>query len=119
MRFPALALLLLLSTAACSHKTPAADFDKIAGEFVYTTLSFSPVTASSQGLPKFNRANFDADLHDISLPAIRKQRDYYIDLHKRLEGFDKDSLTPEDRADYDIINTQIGLALFDTDIAQT
>ena len=119
MRFPALALLLLLSTAACSHKTPAADFDKIAGEFVYTTLSFSPVTASSQGLHKFNGANFDADLDDISLPAIRKQRDYYIDLHKRLEGFDKDSLTPEDRADYDIINTQIGLALFDTDIAQT
>ena len=66
MRFPALALLLLLSTAACSHKTPAADFDKIAGEFVYTTLSFSPVTASSQGLHKFNGANFDADLDDIT-----------------------------------------------------
>ena len=42
-----------------------------------------------------------------------------MDLHKRLEAFEKTSLTPEDRADYDMIDYQIGLALFDTDMAQS
>ena len=82
-------------------------------------LSFSPVTASGQGLHKYNGEDFDRALDDISFPAIQKQRDYYIDLHRRLEALDKGSLSPEDRADYDIVDTQIGLALFDIDIAQS
>ncbi len=113
------AVLLLLSTVACSPKRPIADFDKITTDFVYTTLSFSPVTASGQGLHKYNGKDFDTDLDDLSLPTIRTQRNYYLDLHRRLETFDKDRLSPEDRADYDIIDTQIGLALFDVDIAQS
>jgi uncharacterized protein (DUF885 family) len=105
-------------TLSCA-KAPAPDFSKIADEFVNTTLSFSPVTASGQGLHKLNGVDFDRELDDIAPPAVNKQRDYYIDLHKRLEMFDKKSLSAEDRADYDIIDTQIGLALFDLDIAQS
>jgi uncharacterized protein (DUF885 family) len=119
MRWPLFVPILLLSTVACSRKTPAPDFEKIAGEFVDTTLSFSPVTASGQGLHQLNGKDFDRDLDDLSSRAIQKQRDYYITLHKRLEAFDKDSLSPEDRADYDIIDTQIGLALLDIDIVQS
>jgi len=110
---------LLLCALACSRKTPASEFEKVAEDFVYTTLSFSPVTASSQGLHKYNGLDFDRGLDDFSFLAIQKQRDYYVGLHKRLEGFDKDSLSPEDRADCDIIDTQIGLSLFDLDIAQS
>jgi uncharacterized protein (DUF885 family) len=119
MRSRALALIPLLCTVACSPKRPITDFDKITSDFVYTTLSFSPVSASGQGLHKYNGKDFDSDLDDLSLPTIRTQRNYYLDLHRRLETFDKDALTPEDRADYDIIDTQIGLALFDVDIAQS
>ena len=36
-----------------------------------------------------------------------------------MEDMDKNALSPEDRADYDIVDTQIGLALFDLDIAQS
>ncbi len=104
---------------ACSRKSAPSDFGKTAEEFVYKTLSFSPVTASGQGLHKYNGQDFDRDLDDISSRAIQKQRDYYIDLHKRMEAMDKNALTPEDRADYDIVDTQIGLALFDLDIAQS
>ena len=55
----------------------------------------------------------------MSFRAIDAQRKYYSDLHKRLEAFDRNALSPEDRADYDIIDTQIALALFDIDIAQS
>jgi len=106
-------------TTACSHKPPGPDFENIASEFVYKTLSFSPVSASGQGLHSYNGVDFDRDLDDLSQGAIQRQRDYYVALHKRLEALDKSSLAPEDRADYDIIDTQIGLALFDTDIAQS
>jgi uncharacterized protein (DUF885 family) len=119
MRLSLFVLILFTSTVACSRKTPAPEFQKVAQDFVDTTLSFSPVTASGQGLHKLNGQDFDQDLDDFSRRAIQKQRDYYIALHKRLEGFNKDSLSPEDRADYDIIDTQIGLALFDFDIAQS
>jgi uncharacterized protein (DUF885 family) len=119
MRSPLFVLLLLLGTVSCTRKTPAPEFGKVAEDFVNTTLAFSPVSASGQGLHKFNGTDFDRDLDDISFQAIQKQRDYYINLHKRLEAFDKGALTPEDRADYDIIDTQIGLSLFDLDIAQS
>jgi len=114
-----LLLVLILCTISCSRKTPAPEFQKVAEDFVDTTLSFSPVSASGQGLHKYNGQDFDRDLDDFGRRSINKQRDYYIALHKRLEDFNKDSLSPEDRADYDIIDTQIGLALFDIDIAQS
>jgi uncharacterized protein (DUF885 family) len=115
----AIVLILLVGTSACSSKTPSPEFQKVVEDFVYTTLSFSPVTASGQGLHKYNGQDFDRDLDDLGRRSINKQRDYYIAFHKRLEGFNKDSLSPEARADYDIIDTQIGLALFDFDIAQS
>ncbi len=113
-----LTLLAALSMPGCSRK-PAPEFGKIAEEFVYTTFSFSPVSASGQGLHKYNGVDFDRALDDISFPAIQKQRSYYIDVHRRMEALDKSSLSPEDRADYDIVDTQIGLALFDLDIAES
>jgi uncharacterized protein (DUF885 family) len=119
MRLLAFVPLSLIILAGCSHRGAAVDFGKIAEEFVYKTLSFSPVTAAGQGLHKYNGEDFDRALDDVSYTAIKTQRDYYIDLHRRLEALDKDSLSPEDRADYDIVDTQIGLALFDMDIAQS
>ena len=119
MRLLLFVLILLTITASCSRKTPAGEFGKVTEDFVYTTLSYSPVSASGQGLHKYNGHDFDRDLDDLGRRSINKQRDYYIALHKRLEGFDRDSLSPEDRADYDIIDTQIGLALFDFDIVQS
>jgi uncharacterized protein (DUF885 family) len=119
MRAIVFALPLLMSITGCSSKPPATDFGKTAEEFVYKTLSFSPVSASGQGLHKYNGEDFDRELDDLGYPAIQKQRDYYIDLRKRMEALDKSSLSPEDRADYDIVDTQIGLALFDIDVAQS
>jgi uncharacterized protein (DUF885 family) len=111
--------ILAVMAASCARKTPASEFGKLAEEVVYKSLSFSPVGASAQGLHKYKGEDFDRELDNLSFQAIQRQRNYFVDLHKRLEGFDKDSLSPEDRADYDVIDYQIGLALFDTDVAQS
>jgi uncharacterized protein (DUF885 family) len=115
----ALLISLGLLTMSCSRKGSSGDFQKLTDEAVYKILSFSPVGATSQGLHKYNGEDLDRELDDPGYQAIQRQRNYYVDLHKRLEAFDKGALPPEDRADYDILEYQIGLALFDIDIAQS
>ncbi len=119
MRLAAVITALLLTTVSCSHKTSGSEFSALANDFVYKTLAFSPVSASGQGLHKYNGQDFDRQLDDFTQRSIQAQRQYYSDVHKRLEEFDKASLTAEDQADYDIIDTQVALSLFDIDIAQT
>jgi uncharacterized protein (DUF885 family) len=114
-------LVLLASATAllsCSRRVPPGDFQKLTQEFVYTSLSFSPVTASGQGLHTSNGQDFDGQLDDESFAAVNKQREFLTSFHRRLEELDKNSLSPEDRADYDIVESQIGLGLFELDIAQ-
>src|SRR5580704_17109247 len=96
-----------LLAMTCSHGSSAGDFPKLAEEFVYKTLSFSPVFASSQGLHQYNGVSFDTRLDDVNFRTIQQQRNFYSEFHKRLEAFDKNSLSPEDRADYDMIDSQI------------
>ena len=108
----------LVSTTACSRKS-SSDFQKFADEATYDILALSPVNASAQGLHTYKGQDFDRQLDTPGYMGVQKQRDYYIGLHKRMLEFDKDSLTPEDRADYDMLDYQIGLALFGFDIERT
>ncbi|HZL57710.1 MAG TPA: DUF885 domain-containing protein [Bryobacteraceae bacterium] len=119
MRPTAVLLLFAAATISCSRKSSSAEFEKLADDAVYRILSFSPVGASGQGLHKYNNRDLDRELDDFRRQSIQAQRDYYGDLHKSLQEFDKGKLPPEDRADYDILEYQIGLALFDIDIAQS
>src|SRR5215831_3130134 len=108
MRLTPIVLLLSLFTASCWHSSSNAEFPKLTEEFVYKSLSFSPVFASSQGLHQYAGVSFDTQLDDLGFRTIQAQRDYYVALHKRLAAFDKSSLPPEDQADYEIIDSQIG-----------
>jgi len=119
MRSLSVLLIAALGTVSCAKKSSGPEFQKLSEEFVYRTLAFSPVNAAGQGLHQSNGVNFDLELDDPGFAAIQKQRDYYVAVHKRMEQFDKDSLAPEDRADYDIIDSAIGQAQFDLDIAQS
>jgi uncharacterized protein (DUF885 family) len=121
MRSGHVLVLLAAATAllSCSRRAPTGDFQKLTQEFVYTSLSFSPVSASGQGLHTWNGQDFDGQLDDVSFSAINKQREFLTGFHRRLEELESNSLSPEDRADYDIIESQIGLGLFDLDIAQS
>jgi uncharacterized protein (DUF885 family) len=117
----ALAVFLLsvaVLTSAC-HRKANADFAKFAEDAVMDILALSPVNASAQGLHSYKGENFDGELDPPGYRGVQKQREYFADLHKRMAEFDKDSLSPEDRADYDILEYQIGLTLFDIDIEQS
>ena len=110
------ALLLVLS--GCGSRQPQS-LAPLADEFVYTTLAFSPVNSTSQGYHQHRGKDLDSQLDDFSQQALSEQRNFYSGFHQRLEKIDKNSLSPEDRADYDIMKGQIALSQFDLDLALT
>src|SRR5580698_2727499 len=93
---------LLLLLAGCGSRQPQ-NLAPLADEFVYTTLAFSPVNSTAQGYHQHHGVNLDSQLDNFSQRAIAEQRNFYTGFHQRLKQLDRDKLSPEDRADYDII----------------
>ncbi len=91
----------------------------MAGEFVYTSLAFSPVSATSAGYHRHNGLPLDERLDDYSPAALDEQRRFYRDFRSRLARIKPDVLSPEDRADWDILSGQTALALLELDTIQS
>ena len=66
---------LLLTLPAC--KRGFYNLESHTSEFVYTTLSFSPVTANAAGFHRFAGDFLDEMLDDFSEAALSKQRMFY------------------------------------------
>ena len=111
-----LAAAMLSFLVACSRPASNESVPALAEEFVYTSLAFSPVTATGQGLHEFKGVHVDMELDDYSRPSIDRQREFYTGFSKRLKAVDTSKLSPEDRADYDILRQQVALALFGLDV---
>lgn len=108
----------LLIGAGCGN--PEHDFSKLAEEFVYSTLTFSPVSATAAGLHFYKGQNLDEQLDDLSPSGLGHQREYYLRLRRRLaEEVKPDALSVESRADLHIIQDQISLALLDLEETQS
>jgi uncharacterized protein (DUF885 family) len=104
-------LLAFVTLAGCSRQAP---FGNLSEEFVYTNLSFSPVGATSVGYHRHNNIVLDAELDDVSMEGIQRQRDFNERFRKRLqEEIRVEELSPDDRADYGIIQDQIALTLLE------
>jgi uncharacterized protein (DUF885 family) len=99
-----------LLPSGCRHKAQISD---LTGEFVYTVLSFSPSAATAAGLHEYKGQAFDEQLDDIGPAAIDHQRRFYEDFSRRLEQFDPDKLTVQERADLAILQDRVGFALLD------
>src|SRR5205085_10714563 len=82
-------------------------------EFVYTTLSFSPATATGVGLHQYQGQNLDEQLDDMGTASLDRQRRFYEKFRDRLAGLKPDNLGPEDRADLTILQDQVSLALLE------
>jgi len=107
-----LLLLVVLLTVGCS-RSPSDELGKLAEEFVYTSLSFSPSLATSVGLHEYNKQKLDEMLDDVSRAGLEKQRRFYAGIRDRLHKIKPESLNAEDRADLSILQDQAELALLD------
>jgi len=103
---------LLIVAAGCSSN-PSDKLAKLTGEFVYTTLSFSPSAATSAGLHQYQKRKLDDQLDDFSPASLDGQQRFYEDFQNRLHQLPQDKLSAEDRADYSILDDQASLALLD------
>ncbi len=107
---------LLLFCSACRRQPAVPD---LAQEFVYTSLSFSPTAASAAGLHEYNGIEFDGLLDDVSPAAFARRRNFYHQFSQKLSKVDPEKLTPEDAADFAILQDRTELALLDLDRVQT
>jgi uncharacterized protein (DUF885 family) len=119
MRTGALAMmtLLLVDSGFCKTKPI---FSELEDEFIYTTLSFSPVSATSAGYHQHHGVHLDRQLDDFSAASLDRQKNFYERMRERLhEVASHGQLSPEDRADCDIMQGQIELALLDLSDTQS
>jgi len=110
----------LMCVTSC--KQPAApakpDLSKLTDDFVYGSLALSPTSATSAGYHEHNGIHLDEMLDDFSAAGIDQQHRFYSDFHNRLAAIQQDSLSAEDRADYQIIDNQINLSLLELEKIQ-
>ena len=93
-------------------------FPALASEFVYTSLAFSPASATQSGLHDGTdpytgrRVHFDSLLDSFSPAAIAKQRAYFEKVQARLAAMNRSRIDAQTQADYDVVANAAGFALF-------
>jgi uncharacterized protein (DUF885 family) len=92
------------------------DFSKLTEEFVYGSLALSPVSATVAGYHEHQGVRLDEKLDDYSSIGIHEQRQFYSSFRDRLALIKPETLAPEERADFQIIQNQVELALLDLNL---
>jgi uncharacterized protein (DUF885 family) len=113
---PVTAIALLL--AGCRMPGEKQDFGATEEEFVYGSLALSPVSATSAGYHEHKGKRLDEMLDDFTPSGIAEQRRFYFDFHNRLDVIKPESLSPEERADYQLMEDQIQLALMEINLVR-
>jgi uncharacterized protein (DUF885 family) len=108
-----ISLLFICAMSSCKMPGEQQDFSKAVDDFVYGSLALSPVAATSAGYHEHQGIRLDERLDDLSRGGIQEQRQFYFGFRDRLALIKPDSLSSEERADYEVIQNQINLALFD------
>jgi uncharacterized protein (DUF885 family) len=106
-------VLCMFLTTSCKMPGEQQDFSKVTEDFVYGSLALSPVSATSAGYHEHHGVRLDERLDDLSGGGLQEQRQFYYGFRDRLALIKSESLLPEERADYQIIQNQIDLALLD------
>jgi uncharacterized protein (DUF885 family) len=118
MRLSSILLCVMALLAGCSRPASRQPFDPVAEEFVFGSLALSPVSATLSGYHQHQGTSLDEALDDFSPQGIAAQRKFYSDFRARLEKWDTAGLTPEERADFQILSDQIALGLLELDQIQ-
>ncbi len=117
-----LTIAVLFCSCARQRETPqgaASPLAPLVEEFIFSSLALSPVAATAAGYHDHKGASLDEMLDGASLESVELQRKFYSGFRLRLlEKVNPESLDPEDRVDFDILSTQIDLALLELDVVQ-
>ncbi len=109
-----LILFSLFLLAACTPKPQR--FSTIAEEFVLNSLTFSPSLATAAGYHRHNGVPLDELLDEFSPATASRQRSYYARFSAGLRrDVNPEKLSPEDRADYDMVTQLLALNRFELD----
>jgi len=92
--------------------------DRLVEDFVFSSLAVSPVAATGAGYHVHRGVRLDELLDDMSEQGMEQQRRFYRAFQARLEAIDPAALTPQERADREILADQIALALLELDTIQ-
>jgi uncharacterized protein (DUF885 family) len=114
--FPACHVALVLTFVlqiGCKMPGEQQDFSKLTSDFVYGALALSPVSATIAGYHEHKGTRLDEKLDDLSFAGVIEQQKFYSDFHDRLGLVKQDELNPEERADFQIMQNQVDLALLD------
>jgi uncharacterized protein (DUF885 family) len=109
---------------SCGLKTAQAgpadlQFNQVVDDFVFGTLTLSPVTASSVGYHKHRGEMLEDKLDDFSAAGIKATINLQRDTEDRIATLDPKVLTPEQRADIEIIRDAIQATRLDIEEVQS
>jgi uncharacterized protein (DUF885 family) len=109
----ALAIMVCLAGCQKAAQPPKPDFSKLTDDFVYGSLALSPVSATQAGYHVHEGAQLDEQIDDFSPAGLDKAEKFFTGMRERLAAIQPESLAPEERADYQIIQNQNELYLLD------
>src|SRR3984885_6215519 len=115
-----------VTTMTAQPQDAAAKFATLSDEFMKASLVLSPSGASQAGYHSYvdpithKTVALDALLDDMSAEGIAKQRAFFAEWRERFRAETPlASLNPEDAADWQLIDDQIGLNLLEFDKIQS
>lgn len=115
----AIAVFLVCSLLSAGPARAAVDFEALTGEFVFSSLALSPVTATAQGYHRHEGALLDEELDDFSPAGIERALRFYKEWEQRVDRLDVAGLDAEQQADLQIIRNTVGLALIELQTVQS
>jgi uncharacterized protein (DUF885 family) len=92
---------------------------KLSADFVTTSLAFSPSSATAQGYHEHEGVVLDEILDDYTKRGIDGARVFYNQAHADADRMSKMQLTPELKADLDLIRLQCEAGLLELDTIQS
>jgi uncharacterized protein (DUF885 family) len=109
----------LLFLSGCKMPGKQQDFSKLTEDFVYGSLALAPVSATIAGYHEHHGIRLDEKLDDYSPAGIQEQRQFYSGFRDQLALIKPETLAAEERADHEIIQNQVELALLDLNRIQS
>ena len=105
----------VFSMAGCkmNQENQKPDFSKLSEDFVYGSLALSPVAATQAGYHEHQGVRLDEKLDDFSPSGVDATRKFDAEFKDRLAAIDEQTLSAEERADYQIIQNAVDLSWLD------